>query len=42
MYNTEFVTRVTRWVPLVEHELSTLPCHLNSSPLLVGFVLLDL
>jgi hypothetical protein len=39
---TGFVTRLTRWVPLVEQELLTLPEHLSSPPVLVGFVLLDL
>jgi len=29
---TEFVTRLTRRMPLVEHELLTLPEHLNSPP----------
>ena len=29
---TEFVTRLTRWVPLVEQELLTLPEHMSSSP----------
>ena len=28
---TEFVARLTRWVPLVEQELRTLPEHLSSS-----------
>jgi len=39
---TGFVTRLTRWVSLVEYELLTLPDHLSSSPVLVGFVLLKL
>jgi hypothetical protein len=33
---------ITRRVPLVEQELITLPEHLSSLPILVGFVLLDL
>jgi hypothetical protein len=37
-----FVTRLTRRVSLVEQELLTLPEHLSSSRILVGFVLLDL
>ena len=37
---TGFVTRLTRRV-LVEWELLTLPEHLSSLPILVGFVLLD-
>jgi hypothetical protein len=36
------LTRVTRWMPLVEHELLTLPEHLSSPQFLVGFVLSDL
>ena len=36
-----FVTRVTQRVPLVEQELPTLPEHLSSPWVLVGFVLLD-
>jgi len=39
---TGFVTRLTRRVSLVEQELPTLPEHLSSPRLLVGFVLLDL
>ena len=39
---TGFVTRLTRRVSLVEHELFTLPAHLGSPPVLVGFVMLDL
>jgi hypothetical protein len=39
---TEFVTRLTRRVPLVEQKLLTLPEHLSSPRFLVGFVLLDL
>ena len=39
---TGFVTRITRRVPLVEQELLTLPEHLSSLPVLVGFVLLVL
>ena len=35
---TEFVTRLTRRVPLVEQELLIRPEHLSSSPVLVGFV----
>jgi hypothetical protein len=35
---TEFVTRLTRRVPLVEQKLLTLPEHLSSSRFLVGFV----
>jgi hypothetical protein len=38
----EFVTRLTRRVPLVEQKLLTLPEHLSSPRFLVGFVLLDL
>jgi hypothetical protein len=41
-YITGFLTSVTRWVPYVEQELLTLPDHLNSSIVLVGFVLLEL
>jgi hypothetical protein len=33
---------VTQWVSLVEQELLTLPEHLSWSPILMGFVLLDL
>jgi hypothetical protein len=33
---TEFVTRKTRWVPLVEEELHTLPEHMSSSPVFNG------
>jgi len=36
---TGFVTRVTRRVPHVEQEVLTLPEHLSSSQVLVGFVL---
>jgi hypothetical protein len=36
---TGFVTRLTRRVPLVEQELLTLPEHMSSPPVLVGFVL---
>jgi len=36
------VTRLSRQVPLVEQELLTLPEHLSSPPVFVGFVLLDL
>ena len=39
---TKFVTRLTQRVPLVEQELVSLPEHLSSPPILVGFVLLDL
>jgi hypothetical protein len=39
---TSFVTRLARRVPLVVHELLTLPEHLSASRFLVGFVLLDL
>jgi hypothetical protein len=39
---TGFVTRLTQRVPLVEQELLTLPEHLNSPPVLAGFLLLDL
>jgi hypothetical protein len=35
---TWFVTRLTRRVSLVEQELPTLPEHLSSLPVLVGFV----
>ena len=35
---TEFVTRLTRRVPLVEQELLMRPEHLSSPPVLVGFV----
>jgi hypothetical protein len=38
---TGFVTRLIRWVPLVEKELLTLPEHLSSPRLLVGFALID-
>ena len=34
---TEFILRVTRWVPLVEQDLLTLPEHL-SSPFVIGWV----
>jgi len=33
---TGFVTRLTRWVPLVEQELLTLPEHLSSPPVFSG------
>jgi hypothetical protein len=33
---TEFVTRLTWWVPLVEQELPTLPEHLSSPPVFSG------
>ena len=33
-----FLTRVPRWVTLVEQELLSLPVHLSSCPMLVGFV----
>jgi hypothetical protein len=36
-----FGTRLTQRVPLVEQELPTLPEHMSSPPVLVGFVLLD-
>ena len=36
------VTRLIRRMPLVEQELLSLPEHLNSPPVLMGFVLLDL
>ena len=39
---TGFVTRNTRRGPLVEQELSILPEHLRSLPVLVAFVFLDL
>ena len=35
-YPTGFVTRLTRRVPLVEHELLTLQEHLSSPPILSG------
>ena len=35
-------TRLTQRMSLVEQELVTLPEHLSSPPLLVGFMLLDL
>ena len=35
-YVTGFVTRLTRWVPLVEHELLTLPKHVSSPTVLSG------
>ena len=38
---TGFVTKVTRDVSIVEQELLTLPKLLSSSPVIVGFVLLD-
>jgi len=38
---TGFLTRLTRRVSLVEQELLTLPVHLSSPPVLVGFALLD-
>jgi hypothetical protein len=39
---TEFVTRITRRLSLVEQELLTIPEHLSSPPVFSGFVLLDL
>ena len=42
MKETLFVIRVTRRMSHVERRLLTLPEHLRSSPVLVGFVLLDL
>jgi len=33
---TGFVTRLTRWLPLVEQELLTLPEHLSSPPIFSG------
>ena len=39
---TGFATRLTRWVPLVEVELLTLPEHLSSPPVFSGLLLLDL
>jgi hypothetical protein len=33
---TGFVTRLTRWVPLVEQEMLTLPEHLSSHPVFSG------
>ena len=33
---TEFVPRLTRWLPLVEQELLTLPEHLSSLPVFSG------
>ena len=33
---TRFLTRLTRWVPLVEQELLTLPEHLTSPPVFSG------
>ena len=39
--NMAYVT-LTRRVPIVEEELITLPEHMSSSPVLVGFVLFDL
>jgi hypothetical protein len=33
---TGFATRLTRWVPLVEQELLTLPEHLSSPPVFSG------
>ena len=33
---TGFVTRLTRWVPLVEQELPTFPEHLSSPPIFSG------
>jgi hypothetical protein len=33
---TVFVTKLTRWVPLVEQELLTLPEHLSSHPVFSG------
>ena len=38
---TGIVTRVTQRVPHVEQELLTLPEHMSSPPVWVGFVLLD-
>jgi hypothetical protein len=43
LYQTGFVTRLTRRVPLVEQELLTLPEHLSSPPVFSGVrVVLDL
>jgi hypothetical protein len=42
MTNCVCVARVTRRVPPVERKLLTLPEHMSSSPVLVGFVLLNL
>ena len=39
---TEFVTRITRRLSLVEQELLTIPEHLSSPPVFSVFVLLDL
>ena len=39
---TGLVTRVTQRVPRVEQELLTFPEHMRSTPILVGFMLLDL
>ena len=39
---TGFVTILTRQMSLVEQELLTIPGHLSSPPVLMGFVLLDL
>ena len=33
---TGYVTRLSRWVPLVEQELPTLPGHLSSPPVFCG------
>ena len=37
-----FLTRLTRRVPVVEHKLLTIPWHLSSTLVLVGFALLGL
>ena len=39
---TGFVTRLTRWVALVDKELQTLPKHLSSPPVVSGVVFLTL
>jgi len=39
---TEFVTRLTRQVPLVEQELLTLPEHLSSPPVFSGVCVIHL
>jgi len=41
-YITGFATRIIRRVPIMDEELLTLPEHMSSSLVLVGFVLIDL
>jgi hypothetical protein len=41
-FGTSVILSLVPLVPLVEQELHTLPEHLNSTPVLAGFVSLDL